>query len=386
MRRRLTLLAAATLCAGAAAGTAAALRAADPLQGQEWFLAAVGADQSAPPGPGVPLTILDSGVDATQPDLAGRPGTTYLNAQTVSGTGEFHGTEVASVAAAPANGIGIVGVYPQAQLDVWDATPTPGSITSSTIAAGIAAAHCPGVVNLSFGSMSRDPVVDRAIVAAQRRGCLIVAAAGNLAEQGNPTVYPAADLHVLAVGASDQADAPTPFTSTGPWVDLFAPGVGIETDTTLEHDPSGNVMDGGTSFSSAIVAAAAAWVWTERPKLSAAQVFALIKGTAQNGVLNIPAALAAPAPPNDPREPNDTVAEAAAQPPLTTKAHPSARIAATLDAAKDPRDLYRLYIPKGKHVRLTVTGPVVARVVGSYAQVTLRGATSGRYVLSVRAD
>ena len=52
---------------------------------------------------------------------------------------------------------------------------------------------------------------------------------------------------------------------------------------------------------------------------------------------------------------------------------------------KDPRDLYRIFVPPYKHVRLSVTGPVVARIVGSYAQVTLRGATSGRYVLSVKA-
>ncbi len=382
MRRPLLILALTVLCAGAVASIAAAD---DPLQAKEWFLAAVGADPAAAPGPGVPLTLVDSGVDATQPDFAGRPNTTYLNAQTVTGTGEFHGTEVASVAAAPANGTGIVGIYPQAKLDLWDATPTAGQIDPAVVAAGIAAAPCPGVINLSFGSTAQDPVVGGAIVAAQRRGCLVVAAAGNFAANGNPTVYPAADFHVLAVAASDQGGAPATFSSTGPWVDLFAPGVGIEVDTTLDHDPSGNVTDGGTSFSAAIVAAAAAWVWTERPKLSAAQVFALIKGTAQNGVLNIPAALAAPTPQNDPREPNDTVAEAAAQPALTTKAHPSTRIAGTLDAVKDPRDLYRLYIPKRKHVRLTVTGPVVARIVGSYAQVTLRGATSGRYVLSVKA-
>lgn len=387
MRRRpLALaLALAALTAAAAAGTAGALRETDPLQAQEWYLGAVGADQATPPGPAVPLTIVDSGVDATQPDFAGRPATTYLNAQTTSGTGEFHGTEVASVAAAPANGIGIVGVYPQAALDVWDATPAPGGLTSATVAAGLAAAPCPGVINISFGTISRDPVVDAAVAAAQRRGCLLVAAAGNLAAQGNPTVYPAADAHVLAVGASDEAGAPTPFTATGAWVDLLAPGVGIEVDTTLEHDPSGNATDGGTSFSSAIAAAAAAWVWTERPKLSAAQVFALLKGTAQNGVLDIPAALAAPTPPNDPREPNDTVAEAKLQPPLTTKAHPSARIAATLDAVKDPRDLYRIFVPAHKRVRLTVRGPVVARVIGSYVRVTLRGAASGAYLLSVRS-
>lgn len=376
--RRLLFLAVAVACAGA---VAAAATADDPLHGHEWFLAAVGADQATAPGPGIPLTIVDSGLDATQPDFAGRPDTTYLNAQTVTGTGEFHGTEVASVAAAPANGTGIVGVYPQARLDVWDATPTPGSLLPT---AGVTAAPCPGVISLSFGATQTDAVLEAAIAGAQRRGCLVVAAAGNLAGQGNPVVYPAAYPHVLAVAASDEAGAPAPFASTGRWVDLFAPGVGIEVDTTLEHDPSGNVTDGGSSFSSAIVAAAAAWVWTERPKLSAAQVFALLKTTAQNGVLNIPAALAAPTPPNDPREPNDTVAEAAAQPPLTTKAHPSNRIAATLDSVKDPRDLYRIYVPPHKRVRLSVTGPVVARVVGSYAEVTLRHASSGRYVLTVR--
>lgn len=365
------------------AGAAAAAAVADePLQAQEWFLAAVGADKATPPGPGIPLTLVDSGVDASQPDFSGRPSTTYLNAQTVTGTGEFHGTEVASVAAAPANGTGIVGVYPQATLDLWDATPTPGTVQPTP---GVAAAHCPGVINLSFGAMQTDAQLAAAIAAAQRRGCLVVAAAGNLASQGNPVVYPAAYPHVLAVGASDQTGAPASFSSTGAWVDLFAPGVGIEVDTTVEHNPTGNAVDSGSSFSAAIVAAAAAWVWTERPKLTAAQVFALLKTTAQNGVLNIPAALAAPTPPNDPREPNDIAAEAAAQPPLTTKAHRSNKIAATLDAVKDPRDLYRIYVAPHTRVRLSVTGPVLVRRVGSYADVTLRaGVSGGRYVLSVK--
>lgn len=382
MLRRPFALALAAACAAAAAGTAGALRQTDPLQGQEWFLGAVGADQATPPGPGVPLTVVDSGVDATQPDFAGRPATTYLNTQTTSGAGEFHGTEVASVAAAPANGTGIVGVYPQAALDVWDATPTPGGITSSTVAAGIAAARCPGVVNLSFGSPTPDPIVAAAVAAAQRRGCLVVAAAGNLGAQGNPTVYPAADLHVLAVGASDETGAPAGFTSSGPWVDLLAPGVGIEVDTTLEHDPSGNVKDNGTSFSAAMVAAAAAWVWTARPKLTASQVAALLKSTAQNGVLNVAAALSAPTPPNDPREPNDTMVEAAAQKALRLPL----RISGTLDAVKDPADFYKIALPKKKRVRLTVTGKVFVRMAGTYARVTLRpGATSATYTLSVRA-
>ena len=76
------------------------------MQAQEWWLADVGADRATAPGPGVPITIVDSGTDPTHPEFAGRPNTTFLNDQTVSGTDEFHGTVVASVAAAPANGVG----------------------------------------------------------------------------------------------------------------------------------------------------------------------------------------------------------------------------------------------------------------------------------------
>jgi hypothetical protein len=375
----------AIVLAAVPAGTAIAVVSSDPLQGQEWFLDAVGADQAAPPGPGVPVTIVDSGVDSGQPDFAGRPDTVYLNVQTVTGPGEFHGTEIASVAAAPANGIGIAGVYPQAALDLWDASPTSTGIDGAIAAAGVRSAPCPGVINLSWGAAARDARLEGAIASAQRRGCLVVAAAGNLAGNGNPVVYPAAYLHVLAVGASDQTGARASFSSFGPWVDVLAPGTGIEADTTVEHDPSGAAVDAGTSFSSAIVAAAAAWIWTERRSLSAAQVGELVRGTARNGVLDIPAALAAPTPPNDPREPNDTVAEAAAEPALTTRAHPANRIAGTLDATKDPRDFYRISKPPHKRIRLSVTGRVVARVVGAYAEVTLaRGAPNARYVLSVR--
>ena len=84
---------------------------------QEWWLAHIGADPAAaPPGPGVPITIVDSGTDPTHPEFAGRPNTTFLNDQTTSGRDEYHGTIVASVAAAPENGVGLAGVYPSAAL------------------------------------------------------------------------------------------------------------------------------------------------------------------------------------------------------------------------------------------------------------------------------
>jgi hypothetical protein len=108
-------------------------------------------------------------------------------------------------------------------------------------------------------------------------------------------------------------------------------------------------------------------------------------------VLDIPAALAAPVPANDPLEPNDSIAEVAAERPLTSRAHPSQRIAGTLDAVKDPRDLYRLYLPAHERIRLSVSGHVVARLVHvrrrvGYVRVTLRpGTAAARYALRVRA-
>ena len=83
----------------------------------------IGADPAAAPGPGVPITVVDSGVDPTNPEFAGRPNTTFLNDQTVDGPGEYHGTAVASLAVAAANGVGIVGVYPQAAFQSFDASP-----------------------------------------------------------------------------------------------------------------------------------------------------------------------------------------------------------------------------------------------------------------------
>ncbi len=116
MGRRLLAVCALALCLGGTATAAVLHIAADPLEPQEWWLAKVGADPAAAPPPGVPITIVDSGTDPTHPEFAGRPDTTFLNTQTTSGTREFHGTFVASVAAAPENGIGMVGVYPTAAL------------------------------------------------------------------------------------------------------------------------------------------------------------------------------------------------------------------------------------------------------------------------------
>ncbi len=200
----------------------------DPLIPQEWWIPAVGADQVQPPGPGVPLTMIDSGLDMTHPEFANRPDTTLLNQQTINTPDDAHGTATSSVAAAPANGIGLVGVYPQAVLRFWDASPG-ADIPDSVVIAGIDTASRigRGVINLSLGSDQPDPLLARVIVLAFGRGSIVVASSGNSFDQGNPRTYPASYPHVLTVAATKQDNTPAEFSSSSAAVDLSAPGVDI---------------------------------------------------------------------------------------------------------------------------------------------------------------
>jgi hypothetical protein len=360
----------------------------DPFLPQEWWLSHIGADVTQAPGPGVPIVIVDSGTDPTHPEFANRPNTTYLDDQSTTGREEYHGTAVASVAAAADNGVGLDGVYPNAALYVYDASPSGRSITNAPAVAGVdaAAAHCPAVINISFGSTDPDTELEAAILNAFRRGCLVVASAGNFGDTGNPLTYPAAWPHVFAVGATDQNDQVAPFSSTGPGIDVVAPGTNIRIAVPLSRNPSGYETADGTSFSAPIVTAAAAWIWTLRPTLSVSQLAQLIRNSARDlgapgfdnsagwGIVDIAAALAAPTPPVDPEEPNDDVDQvkpgqlfATGQSPLTTQAKPTARISASLDVSDDPRDIYRIWVPAKKVVRVSVgdsNGGAAARIWG----------------------
>jgi subtilisin family serine protease len=400
--RRLLALCLLALAVAGAAAAAPTRTATDPLAGQEWWLSHIGADQVTPPGPGVPIAIVDSGVDPTHPEFAGRPNTTFLDDQTVFGREEEHGTIVASVAAAPENGVGMVGVYPQAALEIFDASPDPRGITDAAAVTGILAAadHCPAVINLSFGGVTQDLQLQAAILTAVHNGCLVVAASGNQGEAGSPTTYPAAWPHVLTVAATDANDQVVSFSTAGPSVDIAAPGVDITGAVPLSRDPSGYQSGlGGTSFAAPMVAAAAAWVWTVRPTLTAGQVADVLRHSARDigpagfdnasgwGLLSIPAALTAPTPPNDPFEPNDDIPQVkpgrlfeAGEPPLTTPAKPSIRLAASLDDAEDPRDVYRIWVPARRTVRVSVAagGNAAARIWGPFTQSTAEGVNARR--------
>lgn len=340
----------------------------DPLLPTQWWVQMVGADRAEPPGPGKPVTVIDSGVDLAHPELAGRPETEALNGQVLTpDDGYPHGTAVSSVVGAPANAVGVVGIYPQSVLRTWDAD-AQGGLTTAGVVAGLDAAirRGPSVINLSLG-VSRSQVLEDLVSAAFGTGSLVVAAVGNDRARGSRPSVPAVLPHVLTVAGTDRAGLVAPFSSSSPTTDLAAPATGIPVAVPVGFDATGYRLFDGTSFASPLVAGAAAWVWTARPTLDNTQLFELMRSSARDiappgrdadtgfGLLDVPAALTSPAPARDPQEPNDDVhhvragglfREAMAG--LTRPGRGRAGVTARLDETEDPEDVYRIWIPAGR--------------------------------------
>lgn len=351
----------------------------DPLLPEEWWLAPTGAPTVTEPGAGVPVAVIDTGLDLTHPEFAQRPNTTPLNQQSVvDSPQDFHGTAVASVVGAPANDLGMVGVYPHASLYAYDAD-LGGPLTTDNVISGIAAAAALGrvVINLSLGSPRFDPLLDDAILAAFRSGALIVAAAGNSGASGQPN-YPANLPHVLTVAATDQSGFAASFSSASDGVDLAAPGVGITAAVPFRYMVDGYQLLSGTSFSAPIVAGAAALVWTERSNLDNTQLFDVMRFSAHDiapkgydpdtgyGMVDIPDALTRAAPNPDSAEPNDDIRLvkagglfASGMPPLTTRSRRSAVERGSVDAIEDPADVYRVWVPAHGLVSLRASNALV---------------------------
>jgi subtilisin family serine protease len=253
---------------------------------------------------------------------------------------------------------------------------------------------------MSFGGTERSRADYEANIATFAAGSLLVAAAGNEYQDGNPTNYPGAYPHVLTVAATDQAGAPAVFSSSGPQVDLAAPGVAIPVQDP--QTPDAYFPVDGTSFAAPIVSAAAAWAMTAR-RMEKTQLYELVRRTARDvgapgwdertgyGVLDVPALLSTALPAVDPQEPNDDVDQvtagamfASAKPPINGKGT-NARLRARIDAAEDPRDVYRVTVPANRRVSVTLTADAdLALDLWSAAAQTVWSGRVGRLVVSDR--
>ena len=322
------------------------------------------------------LAVVDTRIDESHPEIAG----SNISALSGGQLADFHGTATSTVAAAPQNGVGFVGLWPGARA-VNVPLPNGDNILCSDSSRAIGRAIRAGadVINMSYGAAnSLCATEERQILRAIRAGAVPVAAAGNEFQDGNPLEFPASLPHVITVAAVGPDDRPTGFSNESAAVDLSAPGIGIFTGVPASFDPDGQ-RDGfaflaGTSFASPMVAAAIAWVRAARPDLTpyqAAQVVRLgvrdVGGRGYEdatgfGVLSLPGALARPAPAEDPQEPNDDIryvngrAFGAAAPPLFRGR--SASVSATADYAEDPVDVYRVKLRAGRRVRLRLVPDV----------------------------
>ncbi len=269
----------------------------------EWQWAAVHADlvpawvQQA--ARSITIAVIDTGADTTAPILAAKSPATWnvIGNSTAVHDAVGHGTFVASLAAgSTADASAMTGFGGDARLLIVQANRTGSNFSDVDEAAAItyAANNGANIINLSLGGAQSSFVERNAIDYATQRGILLVAAAGNSAEQGNPTVYPAALLGKsgLAVGAANALGDRASFSTTGSWVDVLAPGVDVLgalaggtsanffTPTVTPGAQGSYGFGSGTSYATPEVAGSAALVWAANPKLDAAGVAAMIEATA----------------------------------------------------------------------------------------------------------
>lgn len=209
---------------------------------------------------GVIVAVVDTGVDSSHPWFASHllPGRSFIGAPEDWSDTDGHGTHVAGI---------VRQADPSARILPVDVFGTNRSTRDDVVAAGIVWAIENGarVVNLSLGGTTPSSSLDAAIEFARSRDVVVVAAAGNLREQGSPPSYPAANELTLAVAALDAARAPAHFSNRGIYVDIAALGVGV----TSSVPGGGFVTMSGTSMAAPFVAGAAARLRAARPDIEA---------------------------------------------------------------------------------------------------------------------
>ncbi len=275
----------------------------------------------------VVVAIIDTGVDTKHPELQGRfwknpdeiPGDGIDNDQNgyiddtlgydVSGDiinlfnpvgdndpmdGNGHGTHVAGIIAANANGFGIVGIAPWVEIMAIKIRP---NISNTIAAEGILYAVNSGaqIINISWGTPFVSGILEEAIEFAVNNGVLVCIAPGNTGT--NERFFPAAydDINTVIVGAGNSDGFMTSFSTYGEHIDIIAPGkdiLSLRADTLNLYDiadiPENNylrVIDSfylladGTSMATPVVCGAAALLLSFRPDLTLEELrFYLLSG------------------------------------------------------------------------------------------------------------
>jgi subtilisin family serine protease len=241
------------------------------------------------------VAVLDSGVDATHPDLQGQ----VLATASFVGTADAvdhngHGTHVASLVAGTGDAAAGArrGVAYGARLLIGKVLDDTGVGTASGLIAAMQWAVDQGgrVVNMSLGTTSDgtdDPMVQAVEELSARTGALFVVAAGNAGPSEGTIQTPGIAPAALTVGAVRADDFAAFFSSRGPVrgsfrlkPDITAPGVSIAGARAGGGTTNPYTQMSGTSQATPHVAGAAALLWEEHPDWTAAQVKSTLVDTA----------------------------------------------------------------------------------------------------------
>ncbi len=236
-------------------------------------------------GAGVVVAVVDTGVSAAAPALAGavRPGADVTGGRADSDCAG-RGTALAGlVAARPTGDGGPTGIAPDAEILPVRITDANRRISPARLAAGIRLATTAGadVILVAAGVTTATPDLADAVRAAVARDVLVVAAVTDRGGEngGDPPVgYPAGFSAVLAVNAVGVDGAAGPVAADA-GTDLAAPGAGLG----IAPSGSGHYRIGGAAVAAAYVAGVAALVRAYHPGLSQAEVRARLERTAIPG-------------------------------------------------------------------------------------------------------
>ena len=257
----------------------------DPLVPDQWGWYRIKADKAYETGyhgGGVIIAVLDTGIDKDHPDLAANivDGWNFVDNNDNVTDLDGHGTMVSGIIAAVANnGIGIAGVSPNVSIMPLKVLTTSGGSWIDLDRAIIRAAdNGAKVIVMSLGGKYTvlSPATEAAIEYANRKGCILVAAAGN--DNSSEPFYPAAYEEVIAVSAIDQNDEKAGFSNFGNYIDFCAPGVNI---LTTWKDGS-YAYGSGTSFAAPFVAGVIALILSKHPELSAEDVIETLRLQAED--------------------------------------------------------------------------------------------------------
>lgn len=266
---------------------------ADTVRAKEYWLNSYGITRAwqVTKGAGVTIAIIDTGVDATHPDLTATvvggtdvSGVGSANGQTPLGADAQHATMVASLLVGHGHGVdaGILGVAPEAKvLSVSVGFGVGSTDSDDQIAEAVrwSADHGANIINLSLTRNTLDwPTSwDGAFLYAMKKGVIIVAAAGNrgsgTTEVGAPATMPGV---VVVAGVDQNANASFDASSQGITLTVAAPSEGL-----VGAGPGDAYYEwSGTSGATPLVAGVLALIEASHPGLDAGNVINRLTATA----------------------------------------------------------------------------------------------------------